>query len=133
MAIRKITAAAVKGIRKELSLDLNGRSVLFLGDNGTGKSSIEFAMRWALTGASPPSPTPSLDSESGARTNILAGGVEPSVRVEFDSQARQIVSSPTADQRGADSLADIAFVGTSTVEFVEVVVDTNTAHVLGET
>lgn len=45
-----IRIKGVRGIRSELTLDLEGRSLLLRGDNGTGKSSIAQALRWCLLG-----------------------------------------------------------------------------------
>lgn len=48
--IGTIRIKAVRGIRSALTLDLDGRSLLLRGDNGTGKSSIAQALRWCLSG-----------------------------------------------------------------------------------
>lgn len=50
MPIDDITIEAVRGIRGETSLNLNAKSLVVRGDNGTGKSSIVQALAWALTG-----------------------------------------------------------------------------------
>lgn len=50
-AIRSVTISGVRGIRTQLCLPLDGKSLLLRGDNGTGKSSIAQALRWALTGS----------------------------------------------------------------------------------
>lgn len=92
MSILELRITAVKGINKELRVNLKGESVLFLGDNGSGKSSIELALRWALTGAGAPNAVPSLDSEAGARTHILAEE-EPSVLVRLDDGSEILIST----------------------------------------
>jgi hypothetical protein len=48
--IDTIAIEAVRGIRGEISLSLNAKSLVVRGDNGTGKSSIVQALAWALTG-----------------------------------------------------------------------------------
>lgn len=50
-AIGQVWIKAVRGIRAELPIDLQGRSLLLRGDNGSGKSSIAQALQWALAGA----------------------------------------------------------------------------------
>lgn len=50
MPIETITIEAVRGIRGEIALNLNAKSLVVRGDNGTGKSSIVQALAWALTG-----------------------------------------------------------------------------------
>ena len=47
--IKSITIAGIRGIRKDISLPLNEKSVLLYGDNGSGKSSISDAVEWFYT------------------------------------------------------------------------------------
>jgi predicted ATPase len=49
MKIQQVEIAGVRGIRSSITLPLEGRSLLLHGDNGTGKSSVERALRWAVT------------------------------------------------------------------------------------
>lgn len=51
--IKAISVANVRGVRKRVTLDLNGRGLLLRGDNGTGKSSIVQALSLALVGRVP--------------------------------------------------------------------------------
>ncbi len=44
--IESIVIRGLRGIRDELKLDLDGRSLLVYGDNGSGKSSITDALEW---------------------------------------------------------------------------------------
>ena len=48
--VESISAAAFRGIRDELKVDLGGRNLLMYGENGFGKSSIVEALEYALTG-----------------------------------------------------------------------------------
>lgn len=50
MPIDTIVIEAVRGVRGEITLSLNAKSLVVRGDNGTGKSSIVQALAWALTG-----------------------------------------------------------------------------------
>lgn len=83
MAIKRITVAGVRGIRHPLTLELGGKSLLLHGDNGTGKSSVERALRWALLGLEEPAPNADWDSEEGSRRHKLVKSTDPRVDVEF--------------------------------------------------
>ncbi len=44
--IKNITIKGLRGVKKQIDLNLNGKSILLYGDNGTGKSSITDAFEW---------------------------------------------------------------------------------------
>lgn len=44
--IKIINISGIRGIRDPLPLDLNRKSILIYGDNGTGKSSLTDAFEW---------------------------------------------------------------------------------------
>lgn len=44
--IKNITIKGLRGVKKQIDLSLNGKSILLYGDNGTGKSSITDAFEW---------------------------------------------------------------------------------------
>jgi ABC-type dipeptide/oligopeptide/nickel transport system ATPase subunit len=46
MKIKELKIKGIRGIREEISLTLNGNSLLLYGDNGSGKSSITDAIEW---------------------------------------------------------------------------------------
>jgi hypothetical protein len=46
MKIKSLTLKGIRGIRNTLPLDLNNRSILIFGDNGSGKSSISDSVEW---------------------------------------------------------------------------------------
>lgn len=71
MGIKAISIRAIRGIRHEITLPLDGKSWLVHGDNGTGKSSIERALRWALLGAEGPSSEKALSTEASCRRHSL--------------------------------------------------------------
>ena len=71
MPIAEISVRGVRGIRKEITIPLNGGSLLIHGDNGTGKSSIERALRWALLGTeAPTNAEPFSDEEASADMSL---------------------------------------------------------------
>jgi recombinational DNA repair ATPase RecF len=84
MGIKGLSIRAVRGIRHEITLPLNGKSWLVHGDNGTGKSSIERALRWALLGTEEPSSEKALSTEASCRRHILEAGDSPKVVVDLD-------------------------------------------------
>jgi DNA repair exonuclease SbcCD ATPase subunit len=71
MAIAEIRVKSVRGIREEITIPLNGNPLLVHGDNGTGKSSIEKALRWALLGTEAPTDTEPFSDEASFRRHIL--------------------------------------------------------------
>ena len=84
MGIKSVSIRAVRGIRHEIALPLDGKSWLVHGDNGTGKSSIERALRWALLGTEEPSSEKALSTEASCRRHILEAGDSPKVVVDLD-------------------------------------------------
>jgi AAA15 family ATPase/GTPase len=44
--IKSIKISGLRGVREPLTLDLNKKSVLVYGDNGTGKSSLTDSFEW---------------------------------------------------------------------------------------
>jgi len=46
MKINTLTIKGIRGIKDLLNMELNNRSILIYGDNGSGKSSITDAIEW---------------------------------------------------------------------------------------
>ncbi|TMM55824.1 DUF2813 domain-containing protein [Maribacter algarum] len=49
MKLKQIEIKGLRGIKESFPLDLNGKSIVIYGDNGTGKSSISDAIEWFYT------------------------------------------------------------------------------------
>lgn len=102
MPIAEISVKGVRGIRKEITIPLNGRSLLIHGDNGTGKSSIEKALRWALLGTEAPTDAKSFSDEGSFRRHVLEPVESPGIRVTLTKAGFVEVSldSVSADDPG---------------------------------
>lgn len=83
MKIDEVRIKGVRGIRHPIKLDLQGRSLLLHGDNGTGKSSVERALRWALLGEAEPTAEAPFSSESSFRKHLLVDPADPEVQIRF--------------------------------------------------
>lgn len=101
--IGKIRIKAVRGIRSELSLDLDGRSLLLRGDNGTGKSSIAQALRWAVTG-SPTSPTSSALPPEFQRHRLETDPAASEVTVDLVPSGRIVMKAGLRDDVQTDDV-----------------------------
>lgn len=95
--IRRVTIRGFRGVGPELPVQLDGRSLLLRGDNGSGKSSIGDALRWALTTWDGPfGHAPSL------RHRALASDEAPRVTVELSAGGRieRSGEEPACDEAG---------------------------------
>jgi len=84
MPIDALEIQGVRGIRHPVTIELRGRSLLLHGDNGTGKSSVERALRWALAGEEEPTDEEPYSSESSYRRHVSVASDYPRVHVSFD-------------------------------------------------
>lgn len=105
MPIDSIAIQYVRGIRRRITLELNGQSLLLHGDNGSGKSSIERALRWALAGREEPTSDLPHTSEESYRTHVLASedGGQPEVTVTFTDGSSVTVRHGQVEADGAAS------------------------------
>lgn len=94
--IGKIRIKGVRGIRAELPIDLDGRSLLLRGDNGTGKSSIAQALRWAVTGA-PTGPGAKALPDAFQRHSLDADPAACEVTVDLLPKGRIVMKAGKVD------------------------------------
>ena len=95
MPVERIRIQGVRGIRRELTLDLKGASLVLRGDNGTGKSSIVAGLLWALRGEESPMPGAKPDSEEAYRAHILDGAAASQVILDLSGNAGSIAVTST--------------------------------------
>jgi len=91
MPIERLQIQGVRGIRRELILELGGSSLVLRGDNGTGKSSIVAGLLWALRGEQEPS-SARPGTEQSYRANVLDGPSKSRVVVKLSNGASLRVS-----------------------------------------
>ena len=101
--IGRIRIKGVRGIRAELPIDLDGRSLLLRGDNGTGKSSIAQALRWALTGALT-SPTAEPLPEAFQRHQLDTGPADCEVTIDLLPKGKIAMKAGKVDDLGTDQI-----------------------------
>ena len=81
--IESVTAQGIRGIRGPITFALHGKSLLLHGDNGTGKSSLDRALRWALLDEDVPSTDAAYSTEESYRRHIAVPPDYPKVAVTF--------------------------------------------------
>jgi recombinational DNA repair ATPase RecF len=91
MAIADVRIQSVRGIRRELTLALDGSSLVLRGDNGTGKSSIVAGLLWALRGEQEPSPRAKAGSEEAYFANVVDGPSSSQVSITIKGKGRIVV------------------------------------------
>jgi hypothetical protein len=96
--IERIRIQGVRGIRRELTLDLKGSSLVLRGDNGTGKSSVVAGLLWALRGEEAPVPGAKADSEEAYRAHVLDGAASSQVILDLSGNAGSITVTATGLQ-----------------------------------
>jgi energy-coupling factor transporter ATP-binding protein EcfA2 len=99
--IREITARGVRGIKEEITLELNGKSLLLHGENGTGKSSLERALRWVLLGEDEPNSDPAHTTEESYRRNVGVPAAYPRVSITFVDGSGVTVTPGNVELSGA--------------------------------
>lgn len=100
MPIREIRLRAVRGIRHEIQLDLGGKWLLVQGDNGTGKSSIERGLRWALMGVDGPTDDKPFSTEASYRRHVLEDGPRVAVTLTNGGTLEALTDKVEANEQG---------------------------------
>lgn len=100
MPIKELTIKGIRGIRSEITIPFNGQSLLLHGENGTGKSSIERAMRWALLGTEIPTDEDAFSSESSFRRHILEPSDSPEVKITLADSSQIKLTTNSKETSG---------------------------------
>lgn len=83
MPIESVSVRGVRGIRETVHFGLGGQSLLIHGDNGTGKSSFERALRWALVAEEEPTDDAAHTTAESYRRHSEVDPAFPLVKVAF--------------------------------------------------
>jgi len=80
MKIKSLDIKGFRGIKRELPLELNSKSLLLFGDNGSGKSSITDAIEWFYRDSIEHLSSDEIDRKGGltALRNTFIGDTEKS-------------------------------------------------------
>ena len=98
MPIHRIEIEGVRGVNRRITLNPGGESMLVWGDNGTGKSSIERALRWALMDEEVPPAVADAGDESSFRRNVGTESPDPRVAIRFAGDESIIVEPERREQ-----------------------------------
>jgi len=86
MKIKSLDIKGFRGIKKELPLELNSKSLLLFGDNGSGKSSITDAIEWFYNDSIEHLSSDEIDRKGGLtalRNTFIADTEKSSVEINF--------------------------------------------------
>lgn len=81
--IKRLDIAGLRGIQEIFTLNLEGKSILLYGDNGTGKSSISDSLEWYYTDAVSHLSSSEIDLKDALRNAYLAQDIESSINISF--------------------------------------------------
>jgi len=86
--IKKISIKGLRGVRKQINLNLNEKSILLYGDNGSGKSSITDAFEWFYFDKVGHLSNEEIgrDGKEALRNTYLNEAESASIKIEFSSQ-----------------------------------------------
>jgi recombinational DNA repair ATPase RecF len=109
--IESLNIKQFRGVKEELSLDLNSKSVLLFGDNGAGKSSISDAIEWFYKNSVEHLSIKEIDAKGGltALWNAFIADTEKSLvdikftNSDFDSQKSIILKKSKPEVENSNS------------------------------
>lgn len=82
--IKNISISGIRGVKNSISLQLNEKSVLLYGDNGTGKSSISDAIEWFYTDKVTHLSGNEIDLKDALRNSYLAESDTSSITIAYN-------------------------------------------------
>lgn len=81
--IKSINIKGIRGAKNSLELNLNGKSILLYGDNGTGKSSISDSIEWFYTDKVGHLASNEIDTKDALRNATLSNTDISKVDISF--------------------------------------------------
>lgn len=93
--INHISINGIRGIKNTLNLNLNGKSVLIYGDNGTGKSSITDSIEWFYTDKVSHLSGSEIDLKDALRNSYLNDTIDSTVTINYNIKSHDAFKSIT--------------------------------------
>ncbi len=81
--IKQLKIVGLRGIKETITLNLDGKSVLLYGDNGTGKSSISDSLEWFYTNTVSHLSSEEIDLKEALRNSSLTSVIESSISLSY--------------------------------------------------
>ncbi len=83
--IKQVDITGLRGVKEHLTLQLNEKSVLLYGDNGTGKSSISDSLEWYYTDGVSHLSGSEIDLKDALRNSNLKESDSSSINIKFSN------------------------------------------------
>ena len=84
MKINNLRLKGFRGVRRELNIPLDGKSIVFYGDNGTGKSSITDSIEWFFFNKIEHLSSTEINLKSATRNYFSVEGERTEVELNFN-------------------------------------------------
>lgn len=87
MKINNLRLKGFRGVRRELNIPLDGKSIVFYGDNGTGKSSITDSIEWFFFNKIEHLSSTEINLKSATRNYFSVEGERTEVELNFNDSS----------------------------------------------
>ncbi|MXV50347.1 hypothetical protein GS399_05130 [Pedobacter sp. HMF7647] len=81
--IKQLDLVGLRGVQDQFTLNLEGKSILLYGDNGTGKSSISDSLEWFYTDAVSHLSGEEIDLKDALRNSYIAPETESAIKLAY--------------------------------------------------
>ena len=85
--LKQINISGLRGVKELFHLELNEKSILLYGDNGTGKSSISDTIEWYYTDNVSHLSISEIDLKEALRNSYLESTQPSSISIHFNKSA----------------------------------------------
>jgi hypothetical protein len=82
--VKKLDITGLRGVKEQLTLPLNEKSILLYGDNGTGKSGISDSLEWYYTDSVKHLSGSEIDLKDALRNSYLKEDESSSINIKFN-------------------------------------------------